>query len=80
MPRKTTINDALNQKWNFYCNSIDKAAYQLELTKCGKSRCQSAAVRAFMYLYVNDKEVRDKINLIVDDFLVYKEDGSTSIL
>lgn len=80
MPRKTTVNDAHNKKWNMYVNEIDKTNYLLELTKCGKSRCQSAAVRAFMYLYVNDKEVRNKINLIVDDFLVYKEDGTTSVL
>ena len=80
MPKKVDINSGLTKKWNLYINPIDKAEYLLALTKAGKSRCQSAAIRAFMHLYIVDKEVQDKINAIVDDFLVYKEDGTTSVL
>lgn len=80
MPKKSKLDKSLCLKWNLYINPIDKAEYLLALTKAGKSRCQSAAIRAFMHLYIVDKDVQDKINAIVDDFLVYKEDGATSIL
>lgn len=80
MPRRVDINSGLTKKWNLYVNEIEKNEYLLALVKCGKSRCQSAAVRAFMHLYVNDPIVRDKVNAIVDDFLVYKENGESSKL
>lgn len=80
MPRKVDATSGLTKKWNLYVNEIEKHEYLLALTKCGKSRCQSAAVRAFMYLYVNDPEIREKVNKIVDDFLVYKDNGESSKL
>ena len=80
MPIKTTRETAHDKKWNFYVNEIDKNEFLLQLVKCGKGRCQSAAIRAFMYLYIHDETVRNKINDIVDDFLVYKENGETSKL
>lgn len=80
MPRKPSKTEALDKKWNLYVNEIDKADYLIALAKSGKSRCQSAGVRAFMYLYANDEEVRNKVNAIIDDYLVYKDNGSPSLL
>ena len=80
MPRKTTVTTAKDKRWNFYVNEIDKAEFLIALTKSGKQKCQSAALRAFMYLYANDERVREKVNSIVDDFLVYKENGTISLL
>lgn len=80
MPRKTTVTTAKDKRWNFYVNEIDKAEFLIALTKSGKQKCQSAALRAFMYLYANDKSIREKVNSIVDDFLVYKENGAISLL
>ena len=78
MPRQPDIENVHNIKWNFYVNPIEKANYLIALTREGKARCQSAGLRAFMYLYALDKEVRDKINNIIDDFIVYKENGDMS--
>lgn len=80
MPRKIDPHSALTKKWNMFVNEAEKAEYLLALTKAGKSRAQSAAVRAFMYLYATDEEVRNKINAIVDDYMVYKDNGDASIL
>ena len=80
MPRKTTVTTAKDKRWNFYVNEIDKAEFLIALTKSGKQKCQSAALRAFMYLYANDESVKEKVNSIVDDFLVYKENGTISLL
>ena len=80
MPIKTNKLTALSKRWNFYVNEIDKLEYLKALVISGKARCQSAGIRAFMYLYINDEEVRDKVNSIVDDFLVYKENGEPSQL
>ena len=80
MPRKTTPLTAYDKKWNFYVNEGERIEYLMALAKVGKSRCQSAGLRAFMYLYCHDEEVRDKVNEIIDQFLVYKENGKTSLL
>lgn len=80
MPRKVEANEALKTKWNMYVNDIEKLEYLAALVKSGKSRCQSAGVRAFMYLYVHDEEVRNKVNTIIDDFIVYKDNGDASRL
>ena len=80
MPIKNTVENEKNLKWNFYVNKIDKMNYLLALTKCGKTRCQSAGIRALMHLYINDPEVQKKVNDIVDDFIVYKQEGTTSCL
>lgn len=78
MPIKTTVETNHSLNWNFYVNKIDKMNYLLALTKNGKSRCQSAGIRALMHLYINDPEVQSKVNDIIDDFLVYKQDGTIS--
>ena len=80
MPRKTTQLTAKDKKWNFYVNECEKIEYLMALTRAGKQRCQSAGLRAFMHLYCVDEEVRNKINAIIDDFLVYKENGNISQL
>lgn len=80
MPRKVSRCEGLTQRWNFFVNPINKSEFILALAKNGKSRCQSAALRAFMYLYTTDSEVADKINAIVDDFIVYKGDNNISKL
>jgi hypothetical protein len=78
MPKIVDVNTNHYKKWNMYVNEIEKMEYLMALTKAGKSRCQSAAVRAFMYLYANDEVVREKVNAIVDDYIVYKENGESS--
>ena len=78
MPRTPSPDKALPKKWNLYVNEADKAEYLLALVKNGKASCQSAAVRAFMWLYVHDPEIQEKINKIVDSFLVYKDHGDVS--
>lgn len=67
-------------KWNFYVSPIEKAMFASTLLNNGKKKALSAGLRALMHLYNTDKEVQDKLNNIVDDFIVYKEDGSQSIL
>ena len=78
MPRKTTTTTELSEKWNFYINQVDKAEYQVALVKSGKPRAQSAGLRAMIYLYVHDEDIRAKVNNIIDDFIVYKQNGKTS--
>ena len=80
MPRKVDNTTNHYKKWNMYVNEIEKAKYLLALTKAGKARGQSAAVRAFMFLYANDEVVREKVNAIVDRYLVYNDNGSESKL
>ena len=80
MPRKVNSMTEHSKKWNMYVNELEKANFLIALTKSGKSKCQSAAVRAFMYLYANDDVVRNKVNAIVDNFLGYKENGQISKL
>ena len=80
MPRKVDINSGLTKKWNLYVNEIEKLEYLRALVAEGKSNAQSAGVRAFMYLYVNDPEVRSKVNAIIDKYIVYNKDGRTSKL
>ena len=80
MPRRTTIDTAHDKKWNLYVNEIEKLEYLKALIASGHSRAQSAGVRAFMYLYANDEVVRDKVNAIINDYIVYNKDGSQSQL
>lgn len=78
MPRKVDVHSAHTKKWNMYVNEVEKLEYLKALIEAGHPRAQSAGVRAFMFLYANDKEVRDKVNAIIDDYLVYKDDGEPS--
>ena len=80
MPIKTTSITNHSKKWNLFVNEIEKSEYLIALAKSGKSRAQSAGVRAFMYLYVNDPDIRNKVNEIIDDFIVYKDNGEPSLL
>ena len=80
MPIKTTNLTKHDKRWNFYVNEIEKCKYLEALKKSGKSKAQSAGIRALMYLYVNDIEVRNKVNTVIDDFLVYKQNGEISQL
>lgn len=80
MPRKVDINSGHTKKWNLYVNEIEKLEYLKALVAAGFPQAQSAAVRAFMFLYATDKETRDKINKLIPDYLVYKQDGSMSKL
>lgn len=80
MPRKVDKLQALNQQWNLFVNPVDKAEFMLALTKSGKTRAAAAAVRAFMHLYATDNIVRDKVNNIIDDYIIYKDSGDKSIL
>jgi hypothetical protein len=80
MPRIVDNQTNHYKKWNMYVNEIEKTEYLLALTKAGKARCQSAAVRAFMFLYATDEVVRNKINAIVDKYMVYNDNGSESKL
>ena len=68
----------MSDRWNFYVDEKDKVEYTIALAKCGKQKAQSAGLRAFMYLYANDPEVRDKINSIIDDFVIYKANNKIS--
>jgi len=78
MPRKVDINSEHTKKWNLYVNELEKLDYILALTKAGKSRCQSAGIRAFMYAYANNEIVRNEINKIIDDFIVYNDNNKIS--
>ena len=80
MPIKKDVNSKHDKTWNFYVNEIEKCNYLLALNKAGKPRAQSAGIRALMYLYVNDIEVHNKVNTIIDDFIVYKKNGEISQL
>jgi hypothetical protein len=80
MPIKTNRFNNHSKKWNLFENEIEKTEYIVALVKSGKSRAQSAGVRAFMHLYATDEDVRNKVNAIIDDFIVYKENGKPSLL
>lgn len=80
MPIKTNITNNHSKMWNFYVNEIEKCNYLLALNKCGKPRAQSAGIRALMFLYCSDIEVQNKVNTIIDDFIVYKKNGEISQL
>ena len=80
MPRQPDKFNCCDKKWNFYVNEIDKSNYLLELAKAGKSRCQSAGLRALMFLYTTDEVVKNKVNAIVDEFLIVKENGKPSLM
>ena len=80
MPRKITLEDSHTKKWNLYVNELDKLEFIKALVISGKTRAQSAAIRALMYLYISDIEVQNKVNTIVDDFIVYNQNGEKSIL
>lgn len=66
-------------KWNFYCNKMDKLNYLMALAKSNKVGAQSAGMRAFMYLYTVDEDIRNKVNSIIDDYIVYKSNGTKSV-
>lgn len=66
--------------WNLYVNEIEKLEYLKKLVECGKPKCQSAAVRAFMHLYVTDDMVRNKVNSIVDNYVIYNSNDTISRL
>ena len=80
MPKKVDINSGHTKKWNMYVNEIEKLEYLKALIARGHSNAQSAAVRAFMFLYAHDPEVADKIDAILDDYMVYKQNGEPSHL
>lgn len=80
MPRKPSKNEELGKKWNFYVNEQERLEFILTLTKSGYSRAQGAALRAMIHLYISDEEFRNKVNNIIEDYLVYKANGDTSIL
>lgn len=80
MPRKTDITTEHSILWNFYVNPVEKANYMLSLKKNGYDRAASAGLRALMSLYINDKEVQDKVNAIITDFIIYKDNTKKSIL
>ena len=80
MPKKVDINSGHTKKWNMYVNEIEKLEYLKALIAAGHKDAQSAGVRAFMHLYVTDPIVRDKVNAIIDDYIVYNKDNSPSKL
>lgn len=78
MPKKVNIHSGHTKKWNMYVNEIEKLRYLQALIDAGFPKAQSAAVRAFMFLYATDEETRKKVNELIPDYLVYNKDGSTS--
>ena len=80
MPIKTNNLTKHDKKWNFYVNEIEKCKYLEALQKSGKAKAQSAGIRALMYLYISDADIRNKVNTIIDDFIVYKKNGDISQL
>lgn len=80
MPKKVDVYSEHTKKWNMYVNEIEKLEYLKALIANGHANAQSAGVRAFMFLYANDEVVRDKVNAIIDDYIVYKANGETSRL
>lgn len=78
MPRKVDLYSEHTKRWNFYVNELEKLDYIMALTKAGKSRCQSAGLRAFMYAYTNNELVRNEINKIIDDFVIYTDNDKLS--
>ena len=80
MPRKVTQDTSFSQKWNLYVNEIEKLNFIKALINAGKTRAQSAAIRAMMHLYVTDTDVQNKVNAIVDNFIIYNNNGDKSLL
>lgn len=80
MPRKITSPADTMDKWNFYVSKLEKAEFIKALVINGKDRAQSAALRALMHLYVNDQTIQNKVNDIIDEFKVYKQNGKPSKL
>ena len=70
----------VTKKWNLYVNEIEKLNYLKALVEAGHPRAQSAGIRAMMHLYVTDINVREKVNSIIEDYIIYNKDGSTSQL
>lgn len=70
----------VTKKWNLYVNEIEKLNYLKALVEAGHPRAQAAGIRAMMHLYVTDVDVREKVNSIIEDYIIYKKDGSTSQL
>lgn len=70
----------VTKKWNLYVNEIEKLNYLKALIEAGHPRAQAAGIRAMMHLYVTDSDVREKVNSIIEDYIIYKKDGSTSQL
>lgn len=79
MPRKTTVTDEHNRMYNFYVNQVEYLEFVKSVIISGHTRAQSATLRALMHLYVTDKEVRDKVNNIVEDFIIYKTNNEPSL-
>lgn len=79
MPKKTTIVDEHHQMYNFYVNKIEQLEFVKAVVESGHLRAQSATLRALMHLYVTDTDVRNKVNSIVNDFIVYKQNGEISL-
>lgn len=80
MPIKTTTTTKHDKIWNFYVNEIEKCDYLVALKKSGKPKAQSAGIRAMMHLYCLDEDFRNKVNTIIDNFIVYKKNGEISHL
>lgn len=70
----------VTKKWNLYVNEIEKVKYLKALVEAGHPKAQAAGIRAMMHLYVTDSDVRKKVNSIIEDYIIYKKDGSTSQL
>lgn len=70
----------VTKKWNLYVNEIEKLKYLKALVEAGHPKAQAAGIRAMMHLYVTDNDVREKVNSIIEDYIIYKKDGSTSQL
>lgn len=80
MPRKTNINTEHSILWNFYVNPIEKSNYMIALKRNGYSRAASAGLRALMSLYITDKDIQNRVNSIINDFIIYKDNNKNSIL
>ena len=78
MPIKTDKFTEHSRLWSLYVNELEKAKFLKSLAEQGKQRQGSAAIRAMMYLYVNDNDFQKKVNTKINDFLVFNKDGSTS--
>lgn len=80
MPRVVSQLEAKSKRWNMYISELEKAEFMTELLKNGKVGAASAAVRAFIHLYINDNEVKEKVNSIIDDYIIYNKNGTPSKL
>lgn len=79
MPRKTTVTNEHNTMWNFYVNKIEQLEFIKAVVESGHSRAQSATLRALMHLYVTNESIREEANKIIEDFMVYKQNGEPSL-